>query len=265
MAIQSVVLVREVWDTRDLVGAVLDDRQTVNEGALATRFEPQDLNALELALRLKDDHGGTVTAMAAGTPRDVDVLRECLYRGVDSVRRIDADPRVLDTQALAHLFAQAIRNAGDVDLILTGMTLIEDENSLLGPHVAAQLGARQLTYVDDIDALGDGTVVGKRSIEMGYEYVEVSLPAVLSVGVALVEDDPRTPRTAKAMLKLKAKKIEIPVMSAADLGTPDPTTLCTTDVAAHEAVEERVIESTVVDPESEDALKRMLAEVLKGE
>lgn len=265
MAVHSVVLVREVWDTRDLVGAVLDDRQAVNEGALATRFEPQDLNALELALRIKDDHGGTVTAMAAGAPRDVDVLRECLYRGVDNVQRIDADPRSLDTQALAHLFAEAIRNAGDVDLILTGMTLIEDENSLLGPHVAAQLGARQLTYVDDIDALEGGRVVGKRSIEMGYEFVEVALPAVLSVGVALVENDPRTPRTAKAMLKLKAKKVEIPVVTAADLGTPDPGSLCTTAVASHEAIAERVIESTVVDPDDEDALKRMLDAVLKGE
>jgi len=265
MAVQSVVLVREVWDTRDLVGAVLDDRQEVNDGALATRFEPQDLNALELALRIKDEHGGTVTAIAVGTPRDVDVLRECLYRGVDSVQRIDADPRALDTRALARLFAQAIRGVGDADLILAGMTLAEDENALLGPYVAAQLGARQLTYIDDIDALGDGKVVGKRSIEMGYEYVEVPLPAVLSVGVALVEDDPRTPRAAKAMLKLKAKKVDIPVLSVADLETPDPAAHCTTDVAAHEAVEERIIESTVVDPESEDALKRMLDDVLKGE
>jgi electron transfer flavoprotein beta subunit len=250
-----------VWDTRDLTGRVLDDGGQVKAGALATRFEPEDLNALEMALRIKDEQGGTVTAISLGQPGDVDVLRECLYRGVDGVVRVDADPRSLDTQGQAGLLAEAIRKQEGYDLVLTGVTVTEGENSLIGSHVAALLGIEQISYVDSLVTIGDGRVVGKRAIEMGYEDVEVPLPALMTVGVALVEDDPRTPRSAKAMLKLKAKKVEIPLLTAADLGA----TAATTTIAGHEAVPEVVIESKEVDPEDEAALQTMLDEVLKGD
>ena len=265
MAINSTVIVREVWDTRDLVGTVLDGAGGVSEGALTTRFEPQDLNALELALRLKDEHGGAVRAVSLGAPRGVDVLRECLYRGADAVHRVDAGAEELDTGAAARLLAEAVRRAGPYDLVLVGMTLAEGENSLLGAHLATCLGIAQISYVDDVDEAGEGRVVGKRAIEMGYEHIEASLPALLSVGVALVEDDPRTPRSAKAMLKLKAKKVQIPVWAAAELGETDPAAGRTTKAAGREPVPERVIESRSVDPEDESALRAMLEAVLKGE
>jgi electron transfer flavoprotein beta subunit len=261
MSYNVIVIVREVWDTRDLTGQVVDDSGQVKTGALATRFEPEDLNALEMALRIKDEQGGTVTAISVGQPGEVDVLRECLYRGTDTVVRIDADPKTMDTQATATLVAAAIRKQDGCDLVLTGVTITEGENSLLGSHVAALLGVEQISYVDSLVSIGDGRVVGKRAIEMGYEDVEVPLPALMTVGVALVEDDPRTPRSAKAMLKLKAKKAEIPVLAAADLGAGEANT----SVAGHQAVPEKIIESKEVDPEDESALKAMLDELLKGD
>jgi electron transfer flavoprotein beta subunit len=265
MAYHCIVIVREVWDTRDLAGSVLDEGGGIKEGLLATRFETEDLNALEMALRIKDDHGGTVTALSIGAPGDVDVLRECLYRGVDETVRIDADPRSLDTQAAARLLAEAIKKREDCRLVLVGVTVAEGENSLLGSHVAALLGVEQISYVDSIEAIAEDHVVGRRGIEMGYEDVQVPLPALLSVGVALVEDDPRTPRSAKAMLKLKAKKAEIPTLSPSDLETADPAAGRTTRIDGYEAIAERVIESKEVDAEDESALKAMLDEVLKGE
>lgn len=265
MAIDSIVIVREVWDTRDLVGSVLDGAGALKQAGLATRFETEDLNALEAVLRIKDDQGGTVTALAVGGPREVDVLRECLYRGVDAAVRIDADPATLDTQATAALLAAAIRKQDAWDLIVTGVSVTEGENSLLGSHLAALLGIEQISYVDAIDAIGNGKVTGKRAIELGYEYVEAPLPALLSVGVALTADDPRTPRSAKAMLKLKAKKVEIPTLTPAALGIDDPAALRTTRVAGLEAIPERVIQSTEVDPDNESALKAMLDAVLKGD
>jgi electron transfer flavoprotein beta subunit len=261
MSYNCIVIAREVWDTRDLAGTVLDENGGVKAGALATRFETEDLNALEMALRVKEEQGGTVTAISVGAPGDVDVLREGLYRGIDATVRVEADPHELDTQSLATLLAEAIKQQDGYDLILVGVTVTEGENSLLGSHVAALLGIEQISYVDSLEAIGDGRVVGKRAIEMGYEDIEVPLPALLSVGVALVEDDPRTPRSAKAMLKLKAKKVEIPALAAADLAAPSPTT----SLAGREAIPEKVVESKEVDPEDEAALKTMLDEVLKGD
>ena len=261
MSYNVVVIMREVWDTRDITGHVLDERGGIKTGTLATRFETEDLNALEMALRIKDEQGGKVTAISIGNPGDVDVLREGLYRGVDGAVRIDANPRELDTQTAASLLAAAIKKQEAYDLVLVGVTVADGENSLLGSHVAALLGIEQVSYVDSMISIGDGRVVAKRAIEMGYEDVEVPLPALLSVGVALVEDDPRTPRSAKAMLKLKAKKVEIPTLAAADL---DPAA-ATTSLTGYTAIPEKVVESQEVDPESESALKAMLDQALKGD
>lgn len=259
MAVNSIVIVREVWDTRDLVAQVLDDAGSLKPGAMETRFEPEDLNALEIALRLKDALGGLVTAVALGEPRSVDVLREALYRGADKVLRVAADPAALDDAATAAALASAIRGAGAYDLVLVGTNLVDGENALLGAHLAAALGVEQISWVDAVEEASTGRVIGKRAIEMGYESVEVPFPALLAVGVALLEDDPRSPRSAKAMLKLKMKKAEIPVC------TPETAAAATTKTVRREAVAPRVIESREVDPESESALKTMLDECLKGE
>lgn len=258
MPYNCIVVVREVWDTRDLVGEIVDADGRIKDGAMDTRFEPEDLNALETALRLKDEHGGKVTAVSLGAPMKVDVLRECLYRGVDEVLRVEADAST-DAQAKAGLLAEAVKQIGEYDLILVGTTVADGENSLVGSHLAKTLGIPQVSWVDDIEDIGEGRAVGKRAVEMGYESVEVKFPALMAIGVALLEDDPRSPRSAKAMLKLKMKKAEIPVM------TPSAPGAATTSVSGLSAVEQRVIESREVDPEDESALKTMLDEVLKGD
>jgi electron transfer flavoprotein alpha/beta subunit len=139
------------------------------------------------------------------------------------------------------------------------------ENSLLGRHLAAALGVPAVSWVDAIEEAGPGRAVAKRAVEMGYEFIEVPFPALLSMGVALLEDDPRAPRPAKAMLKLKMKKADVPVVSPADAGAADPAALVAMKVARMEAIPPRVVESQQVDPESEAALKGMLDAVLKGE
>lgn len=255
MALHSIVIAREVWDTRDLVGTLVEGG-AIKTAALATRFEPEDLNALEMALRLKDQQGGKVTVLSLGATRSLDVLKESLYRGADDIIRVSTQPG-MDTQALAKAVATAIAKLAPYDLVLTGVNIPEGENSLLGAHVAVGLGIETVSYVDAIEQAGDGKVAAKRAIEMGYETVECPLPALLSVGVALVEDDPRTPRSAKAVLKLKHKKTEAPVVDGG-------TAAASTSISGYEAIAERVVESKDVDPENESALKSMLDEVLKG-
>lgn len=265
MALHVVVIAREVWDTRDLVGAVLLPDGSIKPGALTHRFEPQDLNALESALRIKDTSGAKVTAISLGAAGEVDPLKECLYRGADDAIRIAVDRSALDTSATAALLAAAIRKLGDVTLILSGWTAAEGESSVLASQLAGRLNMEQISFVDSIVETGPDFIIGRRAIEMGEEDIRVPLPALLSLGVALVEDDPRTPRPAKAMLKLKHKKTEVPSWSPADLGLADPSAATTTRIVRREAIPERVIESTVVDPDNESALKALLERVLKGE
>ena len=264
MACNCIVIVREVWDTRDLATQVVDEKGEVRASALQTRFEPEDLNALEIALRLKDAQGGKVTVLSFGETGPVDVLREALYRGADEAHRVEVKRAEVDTQGAAKLLAAAVRKLGGADLILLGVTVPEGENSLLGSHVAALLDLEQVSYVDGVEKVEGGKVTAKRAIEMGYETIEVPCPALLTAGVALLEDDPRAPRPAKAMLKLKHKKTEIPVHTPAALGFPDVAGLRTTTVVKREAVAERVIQSVDVDPENESALKAMLETILKG-
>ncbi len=264
MACNCIVIAREVWDTRDLATQVVDEQGEVRASALQTRFEPEDLNALEIALRLKDAQGGKVTVLTFGEAGSVDVPREALYRGADEAHRIDVKRSDVDTQGAATLLAAAVRKLGGADVILLGVTVPEGENSLLGSHLAALLDVEQISYVDSVEKVEGGTITARRAIEMGYETVAVPCPAVITAGVALLEDDPRTPRSAKAMLKLKHKKTDIPLHKPADLGVSDVAALRTTVVVKREAVAERVIQSVDVDPENETALKAMLDTVLKG-
>ena len=262
MSYNSIVIVREVWDTRVLVGDILDDRGNIKESTLTTRFEPEDMNALEMALQIKDEHGGKVTALSLHASKEVDVLKESLYRGTDEVMLLD-EPKFdeLDTLAASRVISKAISNIGDFDLILTGLDVVEGENSQLGSYVAEQLGLEQITYVDKLEKIDIGSVVCMRAIEGGYEEVETSLPAVLIVGVALLKDDPRAPRSAKARLKLKHKRTKIPTQSASDLGLNDNALSSVTSIQKFAAVEQRQIESKDVDGDDEDALKAMLDEI----
>ena len=262
MPYNIIALAREVWDTRDLLPSAIGADGALNESALAKRYEPEDLNALEQALQLKDKHGGKVTVVSLGASRDVDVPREGLYRGVDAAVRVLAPAGVaLDTAAQADLLAGAIRKLGAFDLVLVGVALPEGENSLLGAQVAARLGRPAVTYVDSLAEIGNGSVLCKREIEMGSEFIRVPLPAVLVLGVYLLKDDPRTPRSAKAMLKLKLKKAPIPEWSAADVGVADAAGAVKVRVAGRQPVPQRVVNTRVVDVENEAALKAMLQEI----
>ena len=262
MPLNIIVVAREVWDTRDLPNSPADAAGTLKTSGLATRFEPEDLNALEIALRLKDQQGGKVTVLSHGPAGSVDAPREALYRGADEAIRIDVPRDGLDTQAAARLYAAALKKIGTYDLVLAGVNIAEGENSLLGAHVAALVGLEQVSYVDGVEQVGNGAVTAKRAIEMGYEYVEAPLPVLLTVGVALVADDPRTPRSAKAMLKLKHKKTAIAAWTPADLGVGDIS--AATTIAGYAPIAERQVNSIDVDPESESALKSMLDAARKG-
>jgi electron transfer flavoprotein beta subunit len=254
--VHILVIAREVWDTRDLVGGPLGPDGALK--ALPRRFDPEDLNALEQALQIKDRQGGKVTVLSVGQPGEVDVLRECLYRGADEAVRVVA-PDGLDTASRAALLAAAIRKVGGHDLVLLGVSVPEGENSLLAGELAGRLGHSQLTYVDSLLELAEDHVDCRREIEMGSETVRLPLPAVLALGVYLLKDDPRTPRAAKAMLKLKLKKAPIPEWSAEELGVGGE--IRRMRLVALEALPPRQVETRDVDAGSEAALAALLRDI----
>lgn len=256
------VWVREISDTRDIVGEVLDPNGQPRWGQWEGRFDPEDLNALEMALQVKDGCDSCkVTAVSSGRPRGVDVLRECLYRGVDGAVRVVPPRERPGVMVEARMVAEAVKRLDPVKVLFTGIQLNEMENAQRGAMLARLLGWPLVSYVEALEGVGEGAMLLRRAIEGGIQRVEVDFPAVLSVGVALLKDDPRAPRSAKAKLKLQHKKTEIPQWTAQDLGLSEDSLSDPSNVVAFRAVEQREFPSRRIDGYNESELKRMVEEL----
>ena len=117
----SVVLVKQVPDTRNVTGEVMTAEGTMNRSALPAIFNPEDLNALEMALSIKEQNGGSVTVLTMGPMQAAEVLREALFRGADRVVLLsDRKFAGADTQATSYTLKCAIDKLGDYDLVFCG-------------------------------------------------------------------------------------------------------------------------------------------------
>ena len=118
MSYDSIVCVKQVPDTANVTGDAMKDDGTVNRAALPAVFNPEDLNALEAALALREQHGGTVTAVTMGPLGACEVLRACLYRGADrAILLTDRRAAASDTLATSYILSQAIRKIGKYDFV----------------------------------------------------------------------------------------------------------------------------------------------------
>jgi electron transfer flavoprotein beta subunit len=209
--LRLVVLVKQVPDTANVTGDAMKEDGTINRAALPTVFNPEDLNALEEALKLKDRHGGRVTVITMGPPAAVGVLRESLYRGADEVILLtDKAFAAADTLATSYALAQAVKKAGEFDLVLCGRQAIDGDTAQVGPQTAEKLGVPQITCVSRIDEVvagggaqdaadvGQGRVVATRSVEGGFETLESTLPALLTI--TSEANDPRPPSVKLVMV-----------------------------------------------------------------
>ncbi|KAA6306549.1 Caffeyl-CoA reductase-Etf complex subunit CarD, partial [termite gut metagenome] len=148
MSLKIVVLAKQVPDTRNVGKDAMKADGTVNRAALPAIFNPEDLNALEQALRLKDIHQGTtITILTMGPGRAADIIREGLFRGVDKGYLLtDRAFAGADTLATSYALATAIRKIGDYDIIIGGRQAIDGDTAQVGPQVAEKLGLTQITY-----------------------------------------------------------------------------------------------------------------------
>ena len=201
MSLNIVVLAKQVPDTRNVGKDAMKADGTINRAALPAIFNPEDLNALEQALQLKEQNPGSkITLLTMGLPRAAEMIRESLYRGGDTgIVLTDRALAGADTLATSYALATAIRHIGKVDIILGGRQAIDGDTAQVGPQVAEKLGLPQVTYAESVKVEG-GKAVIKRRIERGFETVEAPLPLVVTVnGTA----DACRPRNAHLVQKFK--------------------------------------------------------------
>ena len=193
MSLHIVVLAKQVPDTRNVGKDAMKEDGTINRAALPAIFNPEDLNALEQALRLKEANpGSTVTLLTMGLPRAAEIVREAMYRGADAgIVLTDRALGGADTLATSYSLAQAAKKIGDFDIILGGRQAIDGDTAQVGPQIAEKLGIPQVTYAEEIIDLKDGFVTVKRRLENGVETVKAPLPCVVTVNGSAAECRPR--------------------------------------------------------------------------
>ena len=207
MKLKIVVLAKQVPDTRNVGPDAMTPEGTVNRSALPAIFNPEDLNALEQALRLKDLYPGTtVHVITMGPGRAAEVIREDMYRGADGGYLLtDRAFAGADTLATSYALSTAIKHVcPDVDLIIGGRQAIDGDTAQVGPQVAEKLGLNQITYTEEVVALteegDDALITVKRHIDGGVETVQSKLPVVLTVNGSAA---PCRPRNVRRVLKFK--------------------------------------------------------------
>mgnify|MGYP001486913800 FL=1 len=202
MKLRIVVLAKQVPDTRNVGKDAMTAAGTVNRAALPAIFNPEDLNALEQALRLKEQNpGSTVGVLTMGPPRAGEIIRQGLYRGADTGWLLtDRKFAGADTLATSYALSMAIRKIGNVDIILGGRQAIDGDTAQVGPQVAQKLGLNQVTYAEEILKIENGKATIRRHVDGGVETVEAPLPVLITVNGTAA---PARPCNAKLVMKYK--------------------------------------------------------------
>lgn len=209
---KMVVMAKQVPDTKNIKGQAMKEDGTVNRAALPAIFNPEDLNALEMALQVKEKYGGSVNVISMGPPAAIAILKECLYRGADNVYLL-SDKALAGSDTLATSFAlkQAIvTKIPDFDIVFCGRQAIDGDTAQVGPQTAEKLDIAQVTYVESIEELTKKHIKVRRLIENGSELIESPLPVLLTV--TSTANEPR-PFIAKKLLKYRKAACEFDLQS----------------------------------------------------
>jgi electron transfer flavoprotein beta subunit len=236
LSYNCIVLIKQVPDTKRITGDSMNDDGTVKRSALPAIFNPEDLNALELALQIKERFGGHITVITMGLPAAGAILRQSLYRGADQAILI-TDPRCAasDTLATSYILSCAVkklvssasspRNRGqdagdtlDYDIVLCGRQAIDGDTAQVGPQLAEKLGITQVTYVEALEQLDGKTIIARRNTGNGWQKVKTTLPVLLTV--INTANEPRV-AAARKMMKYKKAQSSIEIEQKIKAENPD--------------------------------------------
>lgn len=206
-----IVCMKQVPDAKDVR---LDPvTNTLAREGVQAIMNPYDQHALEEAVRLKESHGGEVVALTMGPPQAEEMLRLAISCGADTAVLVsDRAFAGADTWATAYTLEHALKKIGGFDLILCGKQAIDGDTAQVGPGLATRLGIPYITCVQKIRESTSSRLLAERMMDDGYDLVALEYPALLTV-----VKDINEPRVPSIKGKMKAKKVEIVRLSAADI------------------------------------------------
>jgi len=212
--LKIVVLAKQVPDTRNVGKDAMTAEGTVNRAALPAIFNPEDLNALEQALYLKDQcDGSTVHVLTMGPQRAADIIRDAMFRGADGGYLLSGREFAgSDTLATSYALSCALKKISP-DIIIAGRQAIDGDTAQVGPQVAEKLSLPQVTYVEQILGIDDEKITIKRRLEHGTEVVTSPLPMVMTVNGSAPEC---RPKNAKRVMKYKYAMTSSEIAAAGD-------------------------------------------------
>ena len=206
------VCVKQVPNTNEV--KINPKTGTLIRDGVESILNPDDDNALEAALQIKDkNEGTTVTVISMGPPQAADVLIECMAKGADDAILLSSRAfGGADTWATSNTIAGAIKKIKDYDIIFAGRQAIDGDTAQLGPQIAERLGIPQVTYVEEVVKCEAGKLTVKRQLEDGYEMIEIPTPCLLTAVKEL-----NTPRYMSVGGIYEAYEKEITVWSEKDI------------------------------------------------
>ena len=208
----SVVCIKQVPDTKKVTGEAMKADGTINRAALPAIFNPEDKNALEAALSVKERYGGTVTVITMGLPAAKAVLREALMCGADrAVLVTDRKAAGSDTLATSYILSMAVKKFNP-DLVFCGRQAIDGDTAQTGPQIGEKLGYAVVTYLENLSLEGN-EAVAVRDIGTGVETCLAKLPALFTVTEKFGELRPFIMRRV-----MKCKNAEPEILSCDDIG-----------------------------------------------
>ncbi len=202
-----IVLAKQVPDTSNITGNAMKEDGTVNRAALPAVFNPEDLNALELALTLKDITGCEVTVLSMGPPKAIEILKHSLYLGADKVYLIsDRKFSGADTLATSYVLSGAIQYLGGADLVVAGRQAIDGDTGQVGAQVAEKLGFNIISYVKKFISTDNNEITVEKDGDLQTEIIKTELPVLLTV-----TDDANFPRYPNTLNMLKYMNAELDI------------------------------------------------------
>lgn len=253
-----VVCIKQVPDTAEV--KIDPKTNTLIRDGVPSIINPYDMHAIEAALEIKENIGGSVTVLSMGPPQAENALRDAVALGADeAVLLTDRAFAGSDTWATANTLAGAIKKIG-FDIIICGKQAIDGDTGQVGPGIAEFLGIPHVSFVSKIKGISAETLTVIRMMDDRYEMVEADIPALITVVKEI-----NTPRMPSLKGKMRAKKIEIKKMTNIEIGL-DPIGLGLTgsptqvkNIFAPDTVKDRkMLEGSVEEQVSQ------LMDVLKG-
>jgi electron transfer flavoprotein beta subunit len=211
-----IVCVKQVPDTKDI--RLDPETNTLAREGVESIMNPYDQHALEAAVALKESCGGEVVVLSMGPPQAEEILRLAVSCGADKAVLVsDRSFAGADTWATSYTLAKAVEKIGAADLIICGKQAIDGDTAQVGPGLAMRLGIPYATCIQKIRSADDSVIVVERMMDEGYDVLQSGYPLLLTV-----VKDINQPRVPSLKGKMKARKAEITVLTAADIDA-DPT------------------------------------------